>query len=155
MIVGPGRFGILIKLFKLMDMGLPVPTIGSGRNRYQMISVEDVADAILASVEHGFPQQAFNLGSGAAPPVRQLLKNTIRRTGSRSSVLPVPARPLKWLLAALEKVGLPVLHREQYLIADLRYVVDISQGQQVLGWSPSRNDEDMLVEAYTYYKSLR
>ncbi len=84
MIVGPGRFGILIKLFRLMDLGLPVPTIGSGRNRYQMIAVEDVVSAILAAGEKGFPAVALSLGSGDAPPVRQLLRNTIKRIGSRS-----------------------------------------------------------------------
>ncbi len=155
MIVGPGRFGILTKLFRLMGTGLPVPTIGSGMNRYQMISVEDVVDAIIACTERGFPQLALNLGSGDAPPVKQLLKNTIRRIGSRSPVIPIPAPPLKWLLAALEGTGMRVLHREQYQIADLNYVVDIAQSLEALGWTPSRNDEDMLVDAYAYYRDCK
>jgi len=152
MIVGPGRFGILTRLFRLMDMGLPVPTIGAGNNRYQMIAVEDVVDAILLAVEKGFPGQAFNLGSGDAPPVRRLLQNTIRRIGSRSIVVPVPAAPLKWLLGALDRCGLTLLHREQYRIADLQYMVDISDSRDVLGWKPDRNDEDMLVDAYNHYR---
>ena len=125
MIVGPGRFGILVKLFRLMDRGLPVPMIGNGHNRYQMIAVEDVVSAILASVEKGFPPVALNLGSGEAPPVRDLLRNTIRRIGSRSIVVPVPAAPLKVALSSLEKLGMPLLHREQYRIADINYVVDM------------------------------
>ncbi|MGO4287688.1 NAD-dependent epimerase/dehydratase family protein [Bosea sp. TAB14] len=32
LIIGPGRLGILVKLFKLIDLNLPVPMIGSGRN---------------------------------------------------------------------------------------------------------------------------
>ena len=32
MINGPGRLGILVKLFKLIDMNLPIPTIGNGKN---------------------------------------------------------------------------------------------------------------------------
>lgn len=155
MIVGPGRFGVLVKLFRLMDMGLPVPIIGWGANRYQMISVEDVVSAILASVERGFPQTALSLGSGDAPSVRQLLKNTIRRIGSRSVVVPVPATPLKWLLSMLEIAGIPLLHREQFKIADVNYVVDIVQTHEVLGWKPSRSDEDMLVGAYQYYQEQR
>ena len=31
LIIGPGRLGILEKLFKLIDWNLPVPMIGSGR----------------------------------------------------------------------------------------------------------------------------
>lgn len=155
MIVGPGRFGILLKLFRLMDLGLPVPTIGSGRNRYQMISVEDVVSAILAAVEKQFPPVALSLGSGDAPPVRQLLRNTIKRIGSRSLVLPVPAAPLKLTLSMLEKLGKPLLHREQYQIADVNYVVDIAPTREVLGWEPTRNDEDMLVAAYSHYRQQR
>lgn len=155
MIVGPGRFGILIKLFRLMDLGLPVPTIGSGRNRYQMIAVEDVVSAILAATEKGLPAVALSLGSGDAPPVRQLLKNTIKRIGSRSAVLPVPAMPLKMMLSVLEKLGMPLLHREQYQIADVNYVVDIGPTTTALDWHPSRNDEDMLVAAYEHYRQQR
>lgn len=152
MIVGPGRFGILIKLFKLMELGLPVPTIGAGRNRYQMIAVEDVVSAILASVKKRFPPVALNLGSGAAPPVRDLLRNTIKRIGSRSMVLPTPAAPLKLVLSSLETLGMPLLHGEQYQIADINYVVDIEPTAATLDWSPQKNDEDMLVAAYEHYK---
>ncbi|MBR7552099.1 hypothetical protein KC220_26500, partial [Mycobacterium tuberculosis] len=81
---------------------------------------------ILASVEKGFPAVALSLGSGDAPPVRQLLRNTIKRIGSRSIVVPVPAKPLKMTLSLLEKLGKPLLHREQYQIADINYVVDIA-----------------------------
>ena len=45
LIIGPGRLGILEKLFKLIDHNLPVPMIGSGRNPYQFISVFDCAEA--------------------------------------------------------------------------------------------------------------
>lgn len=155
MIVGPGRFGILVKLFRLMDLGLPVPTIGSGNNRYQMIAVEDVVSAILAAVDKQFPPVALSLGSGEAPPVRQLLRNTINRIGSRSPVLAIPATPLKLILSLLEKLGRPLLHREQYQIADVNYVVDIAQTIQTLDWTPTHNDEDMLVSAYIHYRQQR
>ena len=45
LIIGPGRLGILEKLFKLIDLNLPVPMIGSGSNPYQFISVFDCASA--------------------------------------------------------------------------------------------------------------
>ncbi len=155
MIVGPGRFGILIKLFRLMDLNLPVPTIGSGKNRYQMIAVQDVVSAILAVVDKQFPPVALSLGSGDAPPVRQLLRNTIKRIGSRSLVLPIPAKPLKLALTLLEKFGKPLLHREQYQIADVNYMVDIAPTTEALDWHPTRNDEDMLVAAYSHYRQQR
>ena len=51
LIIGHGRLGILEKLFVLVDKNLPVPTIGSGKNYYQFISVGDCAAACLAAVD--------------------------------------------------------------------------------------------------------
>ena len=63
LIIGPGRLGILVKLFKLIDAGLPVPMIGSGRNQYQFISVYDCASAAVAAWKAGLPNAEYNIGS--------------------------------------------------------------------------------------------
>lgn len=54
LIIGPGRLGILVKLFKLIDLNLPVPMIGGGNNPYQFISVFDCASACVAAWKAGF-----------------------------------------------------------------------------------------------------
>lgn len=66
LIAGAGRLGILATLFKLIARDLPVPMIGSGRNRYQMIAVSDCVAAALRAVEHDFPPRSFNLEIGRA-----------------------------------------------------------------------------------------
>jgi dTDP-glucose 4,6-dehydratase len=58
LIIGPGRLGILEKLFVLIDKNLPVPTIGNGKNFYQFISVSDCADACIVAVENNFPNES-------------------------------------------------------------------------------------------------
>src|SRR5262249_22054453 len=55
LIIGPGRLGILARLFKLIDASLPVPMIGSGRNQYQFISVYDCASAAVSAWKAGLP----------------------------------------------------------------------------------------------------
>ena len=55
LINGPGRVGILGNLFRLIRHSLPVPLIGNGRNRYQMVSVFDCASAAVCSVTSGSP----------------------------------------------------------------------------------------------------
>jgi hypothetical protein len=67
LITGAGRFGILMKLFRLMRLGLPVPLIGDGRNRYQMVSVGDCVAAALLAVERGLPAGPFHLRSDDPP----------------------------------------------------------------------------------------
>ena len=152
LIIGPGRLGILSKLFKLIDMNLPVPMIGAGKNPYQFISVFDCASACQAAWRAGLPNSAYNLGSDNPPPVKQLLGDLIRHAGSRSILLPTPGWAVKRTLDALDMINMPLMDPEQYLIADEVCILDTSKAKRELGWTPRHNDSDMLVAAYTEYR---
>ena len=152
MIMGPGRAGILLKLFKLIDFNLPVPTVGNGHNHYQMISVFDCVSAVLCAIEKGIPNKEYNLGSENAPDVRVLLQNTIRQAGKHSFVIPTPGKLVKATLRFLDNIGLTLMYPEQFMIADEEYILDISETKKDLEWHPQYNDADMLAEAYKMYK---
>ncbi len=153
LIIGPGRLGILEKLFKLIDHNLPVPMIGSGRNPYQFISVFDCAEAARLAWKAGVPNEAYNLGSLNPPPVRKLLGDLIRHAGSRSFLVPTPGWAVKRTLDLLDLVNMPIMDPEQYLIADEDCLLDVSKGQRDLGWVPQYRDEDMLIAAYNEYRA--
>ena len=155
LIIGPGRLGILEKLFKLIDMNLPVPMIGSGKNPYQFISVFDCADAARAAFNAGVPNEAYNLGSLNPPPVRKLLGDLIRHAGSKSLLLPTPGWAVKRTLDLLDFLNMPIMDPEQYLIADEMCVLDVSKGERQLGWVPQYRDEDMLIAAYSEYRARK
>lgn len=151
MILGPGRLGILKKLFRLMELNLPVPLIGKGTNCYQMISVFDCVSAIERCIEKNIPNKEYNLGSENPPTVYELLSDTIKRVGSHSMLIPTNGKFVKSCLSLLGCLGLELLYKEQYEIADENYIVDISSTKKDLGWQPRFSDEDMLVQAYEYY----
>lgn len=155
MINGPGRLGILVKLFKLIDWNLPVPTIGNGKNHYQMISVFDCVSAILCAIDKGLPNKEYNLGSKNPPDIRTLLKGVIQSAHSHSIVIPTPGKLIKWILNAFDKVGLTIMYKEQFMIADEEYILDIQETEKDLDWHPRYNDEDMLREAYRLYERLK
>jgi len=155
LIIGHGRLGILEKLFKLIERNLPVPTIGNGRNYYQFISVSDCADACLAAVEHDFPRENYNLGSANPPTVNELLGSLIKEAGSKSLLVPTPAFAVKATLALLDRVGMPLMDPEQYLIADETCVLDCSKAQRELGWAPTEDDTSMLITAWRDYRAGR
>ncbi len=155
LIIGPGRLGILEKLFKLIDMNLPVPMIGSGKNPYQFVSVFDCAAAAKAAWKAGVPNEAYNLGSLNPPPVRKLLGDLIAHAGSRSILVPTPGWAVKRTLDLLDLINLPLMDPEQYLIADEMCVLDVSKGERDLGWVPQYRDEDMLIAAYKEYRQKR
>ena len=155
LIIGPGAHGALDQLFRLVRHHLPVPMIGSGRNRYQMVSVFDCVGAALCALAARVPDAEYNLGSRNPPPVRELLGQLIARAGSHSPLIPLPSRPIKWVLGALDGLGLPLLYREQYGIADVDYVVETARTERELGWSPRDADVDMLCAAYEDYRRRR
>ena len=153
MINGPGRLGILKKLFVLIDHGLPVATIGNGKNCYQMISVFDCVSATVLAIEQGCPNMEFNLGSENVPTTHVLLKNLARNVGSKSLIIPTPGKFVKYVLAFLGFVGIEIMYKEQYMIADENYILDISQTKDELGWKPMFNDQDMLIQSYKEWKN--
>jgi dTDP-glucose 4,6-dehydratase len=153
LIIGPGRLGILVKLFKLIDMNLPVPMIGGGSNPYQFISVFDCASAAQAAWRAGFPNKEYNLGSSEPPSVKTLLGGLIKEAGSRSFLLPTPAPLVKATLSAFDLINMPIMDPEQYLIADETCILDTTAALRDLGWRPLHRDEDMLKAAYREYRA--
>lgn len=155
LIIGPGRLGILAKLFGLIDRNLPVPMIGAGRYPYQFVSVFDCASACVAAWQAGVPNEAYNLGSDDPPSVRQLLGRLIAEAGSRSKLVPTPAPLVKFALSALDRINRPLMDPEQYLIADEYCLVDTTKAKRELGWRPRFDDADMLLAAYREYRANR
>ena len=155
LIIGPGRLGILVKLFKLIDMNLPVPMIGSGKNPYQFISVFDCAEAARLAWKGGVPNEAYNLGSDNPPSVRKLLGDLIVHAGSRSFLLPTPAFAVKATLAAFDFINMPIMDPEQYLIADEMCIRETGKLKRELGWKAEFNDGTMLIAAYREYRAKK
>ena len=153
LIIGPGRLGILVKLFKLIDANLPVPMIGAGKNPYQFVSVYDCASAAVCAWKSGLPNAEYNIGSDDPPPVRELLGRLIREAESRSVLLPTPAWAVKMTLSALDFINLPLMDPEQYLIADEYCILDCTRAKREIGWQPKHRDDDMLLAAYREYRA--
>lgn len=155
MILGPGRLGILSKLFRLMKMNFPVPLIGNGENCYQMVSVFDCVQAVKKCVQHDIPNKEYNLGSDCPPTVYELLQDVISNVGSHSMLLRTNGNLVKCTLSFLETLGISPMYREQYEIADENYILDIQDTKKDLDWHPEYNDKDMLYQAYEFYKEQK
>jgi dTDP-glucose 4,6-dehydratase len=150
LIIGPGRLGVLRQLFDRVREGRWIPLIGSGENRYQMVSVADAARACVLALRRPL-DEIFNLGSDNPPAVRTLLSELIAAAGSRSRLRPLPVGPAVAGMLVLDALGLAPLAPEQFRIAGVDYVLDTSMARQRLGWKPQDHDTDMLVAAYRAY----
>jgi dTDP-glucose 4,6-dehydratase len=155
LILGPGRLGILETLFKLMQRNLPIPLIGDGSNRFQFVSVADCARASLLAVDKGFPNVQLNLGSSEPMQVYDLMRDLLRRSGSRSLLLRTPGPLVKATLRLLHLLTVSPMDPEQFEIADQDVTLDIGRAAAVLEWKPEMSDHDMLLAAWTAFQNQR
>ncbi len=153
LIMGPGRLGIMERLFSSISHNKTVPIIGKGKNYYQMVSVDDCSDAIILSIKNKFPPKSLNLGSNPELNVSELLKKLIIEVKSKSTLFPLPPTLTKFALNLLDLSGFSVLYPEQFKIADKNYIVDISDTYSTIKWKPKYSDIDMLISAYKYWKT--
>jgi len=151
MIVGPGRIGLVTKLFFLIHHNLPVILIGSGKNHYQFISVHDCVDALIEFHKQDHSFGIYNLGSLNPPTVIDLMKFIIKEVNSSSFIIPTWGNGTKAILNFLDIINLPIFYPEQFLIADQDCLLDIQRLKEDLNIQPKFNDKDILLEAYRSY----
>jgi dTDP-glucose 4,6-dehydratase len=154
LIVGPGRVGVMVRIFEWIFAGRPVVLIGNGRNRYELIASEDVASLVLhAAAARGFG--AYNAGSREVPMMREWIEHVIERAGSRSRIVGLPGGALKAAFRVLESVRLSPLRKDQYLIADIDYYMDSTLAQRTLGWAPKWTGIDAAMSTFEWYARER
>jgi nucleoside-diphosphate-sugar epimerase len=152
-ILGPGRLGILTKLFDQIRRHQTVWMIGTGENRHHMIEVGDCAAACILAIDRS-ARGTYNLGTEKPLPTRELLAEVCRRAGSRSRIRGLPDGPARLALRILHALKIGPMNPEQFEIAPVDYVLDITAAKTELGWAPVRTDADALHASYLYYLEL-
>lgn len=144
LIVGPGRAGTVELLTKFIRLRMPIPIIGNGNNRYQLISVSDLWEAIDVLISKN-ASGIFNIGSDNPPRLNDLLPNILENIGARKLILHLPKSLTVRLLELLDRIGLSPLAPEQFLIAGQDCVLNTMKLRK-LGWRPKYSDEDILSQ---------
>ena len=81
--VGPERLGVFEILFDWIREGRRIPILGDGTNRYQLLAVEDLVEAVVRSLDAPVAGEALNVGAGRFGTVREDLEALIAHAGSR------------------------------------------------------------------------
>jgi len=149
-IVGQGRFGVLAVLFSWIKNNRPIIILGNGKNSYMMVGVDDLSRACLMAVEKR-ARGIFNIGTEPTPTMGEIIQTVIDHAGSRSRIIPVPTKILKFSFRFLNLLKLSPLWPEQYKIADLNIIHDLSKIKNELNWYPQTNVIDMNIQAYDAY----
>jgi nucleoside-diphosphate-sugar epimerase len=154
--IGPERLGVFEILFDWIREGRRIYILGQGHNRYQLLAVEDLVDAIVrASDAPEAAGETFNVGATEFGTVRSDLQALIDHAGSTSRLRPVPVKPAEVALRGLELLRVSPLAEWHYKTAHRDSFVDVSKAQRLLGWQPRLSNRDALVETYDWYLANR
>jgi nucleoside-diphosphate-sugar epimerase len=154
--IGPERLGVFEILFDWVHDGRRIYMLGDGTNRYQLLAVEDLVDAVaLAAQANGAAGEAINVGAQAFGTVRSDLQALIDHARSSSRLTPVPARPAEIALRGLELAHLSPLAEWHYKTAHRDSFVDVSKAERLLGWHARLSNAEALCQTYDWYLAHR
>jgi len=115
-----------------LDKQPPTLKVGNLEARRDFTDVRDIARAYLLAVEKGKPGEVYNIGSGSAPRLRELLAILLKMTRA--------------------KVALEVdATRKRTAEADV-YVCNARRFQRLSGWRPRISLERMLRDTLEYWR---
>jgi nucleoside-diphosphate-sugar epimerase len=154
--IGPERLGVFEILFDWVHDGRRIYTLGDGSNRYQLLAVEDLVEAVVRAAQaDGVAGEAINVGAQEFGTVCSDLQALIDHAGSRSRLTPVPAKPAEVALRALELARLSPLAEWHYKTAHRDSFVDVSKAERLLGWHARLSNAEALCETYDWYLAHR
>jgi nucleoside-diphosphate-sugar epimerase len=153
--VGPERLGVFALFYDWAKDGKGFPMIGSGKNRYQLLDVEDLCAAIYlcATLDRNLVNDTFNIGAKEYTTMGEDYQAVLDAAGFGKKIVPFPAAPVIWALRILEALKLSPLYKWVYETAATDSFVSIEKAERVLGYRPKYSNKDALVRNYRWYLS--
>lgn len=151
--VGPERLGVFAIFYEWASQGKNFPMIGWGNNRYQLLDVEDLCQAIHAcmTLEVEKVNDTFNIGAAEFTTMKEDYQAVLDAAGFGKHIIPFPATPVVWTLKVLEKLKLSPLYPWIYETASKDSFVSIEKAQKQIGYQPQYSNKQALLRNYQWY----
>lgn len=153
--LGQGRLGVFEILFDWIADGKRIPLIGKGHNRYQLLDVEDLVDAIVLGASHPRGSDTFNIAADRFGTLREDLAPLFAAAGHPPRFLPAPRGTTIAALWVLDKLHLSPLTRWHYGTMSQDSYVETGKARLLLGWVPRHSNQETLLAAYVWYHANR
>lgn len=155
--VGPERLGVFALLYDWAVTGHNFPMIGSGNNRYQLLDVEDLCDAIHQTLT--LPEEqvndTFNIGAKEFTTMKEDYQVVLDAAGHGKKVVGFPALPAILGLRVLDRLGVSPLYKWVYETASKDSFVSIEKAEKQLGYAPKYSNKEALLRNYEWYLANR
>ena len=155
--VGPERLGVFALLYDWAYTGHNFPMIGTGNNRYQLLDVEDLCDAITLTLT--LPEEqvndTFNIGAKEFTTMKEDYQAVLDYAGHGKKVVGFPAAPAIWGLRLLDRLRLSPLYKWVYETASKDSFVSIEKAERALGFAPKFSNKEALLRNFRWYVENR
>ncbi len=151
--VGPERLGVFALLYDWALDKRNFPMIGSGRNRYQLLDVEDLCEAIYlcATLPDEVVNDTFNIGAKEYTTMKEDYQAVLDYAGFGKKIIGFPAAPAIWGLRLLEMLHVSPLYKWVYETASKDSFVSIDKAERQLGYAPKYSNKDALLRNLKWY----
>ena len=151
--IGPERLGVFDLLYDWAKDGRGFPMIGKGDNRYQLLDVEDLCQAIYSccTLEKEKVNDTFNIGAKEFTTMKEDYQAVLDYAGYGKKIKGLPEMPIIWTLRFLETLKLSPLYKWVYETASKDSFVSIEKAEKVLGYKPKYSNKDALIRNYKWY----
>lgn len=155
--IGPERLGVFALLYDWALDGRNFPMIGNGKNRYQLLDVADLCEAIhlCMTKDPAVANDTFNIGAKNYTTMGEDYQAVLDAVGRNKRIVPFPAAPAIIGLRTLEKLGISPLYKWVYETAATDSFVSIEKAERALGYAPQYSNKDALVRNLEWYKAHR
>jgi len=155
--VGPERLGVFELLYDWAYDGRHFPVLGPGNNRYQLLDVDDLCQAVYlcATADPALANDTFNVGAKEFGTMRENFQAVLDRAGHGRRIIGFPAQPVIWVLRILKLLHLSPIYKWVYETAAEDSFVSIDRIERKLGFAPRYSNRDALVRNYEWYVAHR
>lgn len=151
--IGPERLGVFAMFYDWAKDGKGFPMIGNGKNRYQLLDVEDLCESIHLTMtkDKQIANDTFNIGAKLFTTMKEDYQAVLDVAGFGKTIKPFPAWPMIWTLRVLEAMKLSPLYKWVYETASKDSFVSIEKAERQLGYTPKYSNKDALIRNYRWY----
>lgn len=151
--VGPERLGVFALLYEWANDKRNFPILGSGKNRYQLLDVEDLCQATYLCATKGkdIVNDVFNIGAKEFTTIGEDYQAVLDAAGYGKKIIPLPAAPAIAILRVLEFLHLSPLYKWVYETVCEDSFVSIEKAEKKLDFSPRYSNKDALVRNFRWY----
>lgn len=151
--IGPERLGVFAIFYEWAKDGKNFPMLGNGKNRYQLLDVEDLCEAIYLCLikPSDIVNDIFNIGAREFTTMKEDYQAVLDYAGFNKKIINFPDFLVIIILRILDFFHFSPLYKWIYETASKDSFVSIEKAEKILGFIPKYSNKDALIRNYKWY----